>query len=479
MTGKKGAGAFMGLINRFGPSILPFADAATEELPLQRLLRLALFQVSVGMSMVLLTGTLNRVMVVELGVSAWLVAVMVALPITFAPLRALLGHRSDNHKSAFGWRRVPYLWMGTLLQFAGLAIMPFALLVLSEGSGPFFLGPLAAALAFLLVGAGMHTTQTAGLALATDLAAQEQRPRVVALLYVILLVGMLLASAVFGLLLRDYSPGRLIEVLQGAAVVTIGLNLLALWKQEAVNHERAKARHEPAVPFLEAWRSFSAHSQIRRLLVVIGLGTLGLNMQDILLEPYGGEILGMSVSATTTLTALWAAGMLAAFSLAAYQLTRGADPYRVAALGALIGVAAFLIVVAAVPLESTLIFRLGTGLIGFGGGLFAVSTLLAMMAFAQGDQSGMAVGAWGAVQATAAGAAMALGGILRDLVGLFAGWGLFGEGLSGAATGYLAVYYLEIGLLVAALVMMVPLLREGGPRHGGSSRFGISDFPGA
>ncbi|ESQ13379.1 MAG: hypothetical protein N838_15405 [Thiohalocapsa sp. PB-PSB1] len=60
---------------------LPFADAATEQLPLSRLLRLSLFQVSVGMAMVMLYGTLNRVMVVELGVSAWLVSLMVALPL--------------------------------------------------------------------------------------------------------------------------------------------------------------------------------------------------------------------------------------------------------------------------------------------------------------------------------------------------------------------------------------------------------------
>jgi hypothetical protein len=45
------------------PRILPFSDAATTELPLPRLLRLALFQGSVGMTMVLLYGTLNRVMV--------------------------------------------------------------------------------------------------------------------------------------------------------------------------------------------------------------------------------------------------------------------------------------------------------------------------------------------------------------------------------------------------------------------------------
>jgi len=116
---------------RLGPRFLPFADAATPDLPLPRLLRLSLFQVSVGMALTLLVGTLNRVMIVELKVPATLVAVMVALPVLYAPFRALIGFRSDTHRSALGWRRVPFIWMGTMVQFGGLAVMPFALLVLT------------------------------------------------------------------------------------------------------------------------------------------------------------------------------------------------------------------------------------------------------------------------------------------------------------------------------------------------------------
>ncbi|MEM1091217.1 MAG: PucC family protein, partial [Pseudomonadota bacterium] len=184
-----------------GSRLLPFADAASEKLPLSRLLRLALFQISVGMAMVLLTGTLNRVMIVELGVPTSLVALMVALPLVFAPLRALIGHRSDSYVSALGWRRVPFIWFGTLLQFGGLAMMPFALLVLSgDTHGPIIYGQLGAALAFLLLGAGMHMSQTAGLALATDLADESQRPQVVALLFVMLLIGMFFSALIFGAL---------------------------------------------------------------------------------------------------------------------------------------------------------------------------------------------------------------------------------------------------------------------------------------
>ena len=84
------------------------------------------------MAIVLLTGTLNRVMVVELGQPASWVSLMLAIPLLMAPARALIGYRSDNHRSFLGWRRIPYLWSGTMMQFGGLAFMPFALILMTE-----------------------------------------------------------------------------------------------------------------------------------------------------------------------------------------------------------------------------------------------------------------------------------------------------------------------------------------------------------
>ena len=86
--------------SKVGTQFLPFADIVTAELTIGRLLRLSLFQVTVGMAAALLIGTLNRVMIVELGLSASLVAAMVSAPLVFAPMRAVIGHRSDNHRSA-------------------------------------------------------------------------------------------------------------------------------------------------------------------------------------------------------------------------------------------------------------------------------------------------------------------------------------------------------------------------------------------
>ena len=447
-------------IMSIGPRVLPFADAATPELPMSRLLRLSLFQVTVGMAAVLLIGTLNRVMIVELTVPSWIVAGMLSLPLLFAPLRALVGFRSDNHRSVLGWRRVPYIWFGTMAQFGGFAIMPFALLILSgDTTGPLWIGQAAAALAFLLVGAGLHTVQTVGLALATDLAPERARPRVVALLCAMLLAGMAVSAVAFGILLARFSEVRLIQVVQGAAVVTILLNCAALWKQEPRSTQIAdKSATRPR--FFDAWTDFAAEGRTRRRLVATALGTAGFSMQDILLEPYGGKILHLPVGATTAFTAMLALGGGAGLTLAARRLTRGADAHRVAGLGALVGIVAFACVIFSAPLDSRPLFGLGVASIGFGGGLFAHGTLTASMALAKPEDRGLALGAWGAAQATAAGLAIGLSGVVNDLGSSLAMRGVFGEALANPVTGYTLVYSIEVILLFATLVSIGPLVRS-------------------
>ncbi len=445
-----------------GPRFLPFADAATPDLPLSRLLRLSLFQVACGMALVLLIGTLNRVMIVELDVPASLVGIMISLPLLFAPFRALIGFRSDNHNSALGWRRVPFIYRGTMVQFGGLAIMPFALLVLAgfgdAATAPKWVGDVGAALAFLLVGAGLHTVQTVGLALATDLAPTESQPKVVGLMYVMLLIGMMMSAILFGWFLSDFTPGRLVQVIQAAAVLTIVLNAVALWKQEARRGRGAAPLPQTQGPnFAEAWQRFAAGGRVIRRLLAVGLGTMAFSMEDVLLEPYGGQILHLSVGGTTKLTATLALGGLCGFAWASRVLSRGADPFRMASYGALIGLPAFLSVILAAPMNSPLLFGLGTMMIGFGAGLFGHGTLTATMNLAPKNQAGLALGAWGAVQASAAGLAIALGGIIRDVVA-----GSVASTEFGAAIAYDAVYSLEIIMLLATLITMLPLMRRVG-----------------
>lgn len=454
------------LWTKVGTSFLPFADSATKDVPLSRLLRLSLFQVSVGMAMALTVGTLNRVMIVELNVSAALVAVMVALPLVFAPFRALIGFKSDHHKSFLGWRRVPYIWFGTLVQFGGLAIMPFALMVLSgDNNAPVAVGQVGAALAFLMVGAGIQTTQTAGFALSTDLVPEEDRPRVVALMLVMALVGMFISGIVFFLLLIDFSPLRLIQVVQGAALLTMVLNLIALWKQEPRNPQYDLKAKEQDPDFKEELRTFLQIPNAKRFLVAIGLGSMAYSMQDVLLEPYGGEILNLSIAQTSLLTAILGFSSLAAFGLSARALLRGFDPYRLAAYGLIVGVPGFTAIIFAAPLESGWLFRAGVGLIGFGIGLFSVATLTAAMGLDKKKRNGLALGVWGSVQATAAGLAIAIGGVMRDILDGLAQNQVLGPVLSTPTNTYGVVYHIEILLLFAALAALGPLVRHSPEAH--------------
>ena len=463
-----------------GSRFLPFADAASATLPLSRILRLALFQVSVGIAAVLLNGTLNRVMIVELGTPTWIVALMIAIPLLIAPFRALIGHRSDTHKSVLGWRRVPYIWFGTLGQFGGLAIMPFALILLTRPD-TFVPGLIAGCLAFLMTGAGMHVTQTAGLALATDIAPEDKRPAVVALLYVMLLVGMMAAAFTIGSLLLDFSATRLVQIIQGAAALTMVLNIIALWKQEARNTAITNSA-APQASFAQNWAAFTSQPSTRRLLLAIGFGAMAFAMQDALLEPYGGEVLGLSVGSTTSLTGAWALGALLAFAFCARRLPAGADPLRLAGIGLVVGIAAFLMTLFAAPLGSPALLFAGAGAIGFGTGLFSVGTMIAAMSLAHNGSAGMALGAWGAVQASCAGLGIALGGLIRDGMAYVALSDVMGATLASRATGYGIVYALEIVLLVATMIVLGPVVgrmrdaRESNNMQTGS-KLGLSEFP--
>ena len=470
-------------LTAYGTRFMPFADAASPELPMARLLRLSLFQVVIGMVTALLVGTLNRVMIVELHVPAWWVALAVAIPMVFAPLRSLIGYRSDTHPSALGLRRIPYLWTGTLLLFGGLSIMPFALLLLSDTENAnLWLGQVGACLAFVLVGAGIQVTQTAGMALAHDLASDDKRPRVVALLYSMLLVGMIASSTVFGLVLSDFSPQKLIQMVQGCAVAVAVMNLSALWKQEA---RQARRGQREAGGFASSWKGLMAQPQMRRFLWTLALGTMAFNMQDIVLEPYAAEILKLDVGMTSALTALSSGGALLAFLLSARWLSGGLHACRLASLGVLLGLPAFAMVIFSGPLEAPWLFRCGVAGVGFSGGLFSVGMLVNAMGMGQegANQAGLVLGTWGAVQATSAGAAMALGGAVRDGVSALAMSGAMGEALVTPITAYSFVYHLEIYLLFVVLVALGPMLRSSRHQPAADNTpsptpFGLAQLPG-
>ena len=469
-------------IFKISKNILPFSDAGSTNFSLFQLLRLSLFQISVGMATVMLAGTLNRVMIVELLVPASLVAIMIAIPVLIAPLRTFYGHKSDTYKSFIGWKRIPYMWFGSLFQFGGLAIMPFAIIILSgdQTVGPSWAGEVLVAIAFLFTGIGMHITQTVGLALAADRATKENRPRVVALLYFMFLFGMGISAVVIGILLADFSKLRLIQVVQGSAVLTLFLNLVAVWRQEQIIINNQK--NDKSEKFFLSWKKFISDRKTNSLIWVVFWGTLAFSMQDVLLEPYGGQILGLSVSETTNLTGVWALGALLGLALAANNSKKTVSSVSNAMTALLIGIVGFSAIIFSSPMQFPFLYFLGTLFIGFGTGLFSVSLLIIAMALSSKTNlgSGFILGSWGAAQAIGAGLGIAVGGILRDVVNKIALSGYLGSTFENNSIGYIFVYHLEILLIFITLIALGMLSQEINKRkikdHDQKS-FGLTEIP--
>ena len=469
-------------IFKISKNILPFSDAGSTNFSLFQLLRLSLFQISVGMATVMLAGTLNRVMIVELLVPASLVAIMIAIPVLIAPIRTFYGHKSDTYKSFIGWKRIPYMWFGSLFQFGGLAIMPFAIIILSgdQTVGPSWAGEVLVAIAFLFTGIGMHITQTVGLALAADKATKENRPRVVALLYFMFLFGMGISAVVIGILLADFSKLRLIQVVQGSAVLTLILNLVAVWRQEQIIINQQK--NDKSEKFFLSWKKFISDRKTNSLIWVVFWGTLAFSMQDVLLEPYGGQILGLSVSETTNLTGVWALGALLGLALAANNSKKTVSSVSNAMTALLIGIVGFSAIIFSSPMQFPFLYFLGTLFIGFGTGLFSVSLLIIAMALSSKTNlgSGFILGSWGAAQAIGAGLGIAVGGILRDVVNKIALSGYLGSTFENNSIGYIFVYHLEILFIFITLIVLGMLSQEINKRkikdHDQKS-FGLTEMP--
>jgi BCD family chlorophyll transporter-like MFS transporter len=173
------------------------------------------------------------------------------------------------------------------------------------------------------------------------------------------------------------------------------------------------------------------------------VATLGFGTHDVLLEPYGGEILGMSVQATTLLTALWGIAMVVAIATAGLWLWRGGSSVRLLIAGGITGLLGFMLVSGAGYTSLPGIFQLGVSIIGVGRGLFIVGSIATVMSLADRHHTGLFLGLWGVVQALAQGFGTIGGGFTRDYVK---------QQYHDALLGYVSVYS-AAGIFLAIMVV--------------------------
>ena len=415
------------------------------------ILRLSLFQFGMGLSLAPLTGTLNRVLISELAVPALIVSLLLALHYFVSPARVMIGFRSDRDRAKGFWR-TPYLVIGAMLTYGGLATAPFSLILLSgDGSLPFAVALGVCLAIFLAYGIGVNIVETIYLAMVSDITPPSERGRVLAILWMMLILGTIVGSLIIGELLIDYSHYRLIQVMQGSAVAFIVLAFLAMFNQERLQPNGRLANHFGEAPKIReslgsSLRMLLHQPYLRGLFAVLFIATLGFATHDVLLEPYGGQILGMSVSETTRLTAWWGGAMLLAIASAGYLIWRRVSPARLLLFGMVGGTLGFVLISTAGQSNEPLTFYQGIALIGAGRGLFIVGSLVLVMSLVDSQHTGLFLGLWGVSQALAQGVGTIIGGFVRDFT-----LNLTSSPLQGYVTVYLAS---AICLTIAALLMI-------------------------
>lgn len=426
-----------------------------------RVCRLGLFQFGMGVSLAPITGTLNRVLIDELRIPAVAVGFLIAIHYFVSPARAMIGFRSDVDRAAGNWR-TPYLVFGAMLTYGGLATAPFSLILLSgDGALSFPVAMIVCTLIFLAYGIGVNAVETIYLATVSDITPARERGQVLGVLWIMLVLGTIVSSILMGQLLVQYSHFRLIQVMQGSAVVFVALTFVAMYNQERLkpNGELLDVAEPVQVrqTLGQSLRLLAAQRPLRNLFIVLFLATLGFATHDVLLEPYGGQVLGMSVTQTTRLTALWGIGMLAGIMLAGVLLWRGRSPVLLIASGCLLGLAGFLTVTLASNELLVAPFRVGVTLIGAGRGAFIVGALALVMSLVDRNHAGLFIGLWGITQALAQGFGTIGGGLTRDLVQQASG---------NVALGYTMVYAASMTLLALTVLLLAALRLGRQLKHG-------------
>ncbi len=413
-------------------------------------LRLGLFQFGMGLSLAPLTGTLNRVLIDEAGIPAVAVGFLISIHYFVSPARVLIGFRSDQDRAAGHWR-TPYLVFGAMLTYGGLATAPFSLILLGgDGHLSFWVALVVCTAIFLAYGIGANVVETIYLALVSDITEPRERGRTLAVLWIMLIMGTIVSSVIVGLFLIDYTPVRLIRVMQGSAVVFVVLTLLSMLGQERIRPDgtidNPHGEIHVRMALGESLRLLANHRLLLGVFILLFLATISFATHDVLLEPYGGQVLDMSVAATTRLTALWGIAMLVAIVLAGWWLWRGSSPVLLIALGCATGALGFLVIGYASDAELINPFRAGVWFIGMGRGMFVVGSLSLVMSITDRHHAGLFLGLWGVSQALAQGLGTIGGGLTRDIAHYLTG---------SVVIGYTTVYAASLIGLILSLLLLV------------------------
>ena len=423
------------------------------------IVRMGLVQMSLGAIIVLTTSTLNRVMVVELGLLASLPGALVGLHYAIQVLRPRWGYGSD-----VGGRRTPWI-IGGIFVLGAAAIMAAVATMLLETS--YMLGMTLSVIAFLLIGCGVGASGTSLLVLLAVRVGQRRRPAAATIVWLMMIAGMAVTATVAGGFLDPFSWGRLVAVTSVVSAGAFVLTTAAIWGIEGQPEIRSSATSETtaqtdAAPvgfvaaFLDVWRE----PRSRQFALFVFVSMLAYSAQDLILEPFGGEIFGMTPGESTKLSGTQHGGVFIGMILVAILGTgfgRGRfGSMRAWAVGGCLASAVMLASLAfATKVGPSFPLQAAVFLLGVANGAFAVAAIGSMMGMVrQGKEKreGTRMGLWGAAQAIAFGVGGLVGTVALDAVRHFSG---------SASTAFTSVFALEAILFLVSAYLAVGISSTG------------------
>ena len=423
------------------------------------IVRMGLVQMSLGAIIVLTTSTLNRVMVVELGLLASLPGALVGLHYAIQVLRPRWGYGSD-----VGGRRTPWI-IGGMFVLGAAAIMAAVATMLLETS--YMLGMTLSVIAFLLIGCGVGASGTSLLVLLAVRVGQRRRPAAATIVWLMMIAGMAVTATVAGGFLDPFSWGRLVAVTSVVSAGAFVLTTAAIWGIEGQPEIRSSATSETtaqtdAAPvgfvaaFLDVWRE----PRSRQFALFVFVSMLAYSAQDLILEPFGGEIFGMTPGESTKLSGTQHGGVFIGMILVAILGTgfgRGRfGSMRAWAVGGCLASAVMLASLAfATKVGPSFPLQAAVFLLGVANGAFAVAAIGSMMGMVrQGKEKreGTRMGLWGAAQAIAFGVGGLVGTVALDAVRHFS---------DSASTAFTSVFALEAILFLVSAYLAVGISSTG------------------
>jgi len=403
-------------------------------------LQLGFIHVAVAMTLVPINSTLNRVMIKELALSATLVAILASLPYLFAPIQVAIGSYSDRHP-ILGFRRTPYILAGLILCVVGLIVSPYVAFLMAENLP---LGILAGIFAFGAWGMGYNLSSVSYLSLASEISGDDGRGKTIATMWFMMIVSIIATAIGLSRMVDPYTPAALIRAFGYIAASALILGLIGLVRLEPRSSISSSKAASESYTVKQMTSAITQNPVARIFFVYLLLLLAAILGQDVLLEPFGAEAFGMTVTQTTRITSIWGTFVLIAIIIAGLLEGRMAKK-GIAQLGNLGALAGFAFIVVSGLSRSISIFYTGVTLLGLGTGLSTVANLSLMFDLTVPGMVGLYIGAWGFSNALSRLVGNLLAGILRDVV----------NQLTGAAlSGYLVVFVLEALMLFAATIML-------------------------